>query len=228
MGGMTDLHLCHIFVFVPPGAPDAATLERAGLRESYRREHPGQGTANVCYAFDNAYLELLWVTNAAELRSPAVAPTRLAERADWRQTGACPFGIALRTEPADAPLPLECWDYSAPFFPPGMAIPVTGSSTDPRQPFLFRSPGSARPDRWTDGRAGDRQSAAGLAEIAGMDLTLPPGTPPSGDLRRLEEMGLLSLGGGSPAPRLVLILSRTGGGPPRRLSLPDFAWLDEA
>jgi hypothetical protein len=214
--------LCHVFVFVEPGAPEAAGLERAGLRESARRAHPGQGTANVCYYFDNAFLELLWAVDGAELASPAVAPTRLAERAAWRSTGACPFGIALRTEPPEAPLPFATWDYRAPFLPPGLAIPVAHASTDPRQPFLFRSPGSARPDQRTEGQASERQRGAGLAEIAALHLTLPPGVEPAAELRQLEQAGLLTLGIGEDGPRLVLTLSRVDGSPPMRLSLPDF------
>ena len=167
---MDTLELDHVFVFVTPGAPEAAAL---GLCESYRRRHPGQGTANVCYCFDNAYLELLWVTDRAELTAPAVARTRLAERADWRRTGASPFGIALRGPDPDTPLPFESWDYAAPFLPAGMAIPVAVASDDPRQPFLFRSPGTARPDTWPDdaggSRAGARQRPIGLAEIAAVE-----------------------------------------------------------
>lgn len=216
--------LCHVFVLVEPGAPEAAGLERAGLRESFRRAHPGQGTTNVCYCFDNAYLELLWAVDGAELASPAVAPIRLAERAAWRSTGASPFGIALRTEPPEAPLPFATWDYRAPFLPPGLAIPVAHCSTDPRQPMLFRSLGSTRPEQWTDGRAGERQRGAGLAELAALHLTLPPGLEPAAELRQLEQAGLLSLGTGADGPRMVLTLSRVEGGPPKRLSLPDFGW----
>jgi hypothetical protein len=46
----------HLFVFVEPPATEAAELEQAGLRESFRRRHPGQGTTNACFCFDNAYL----------------------------------------------------------------------------------------------------------------------------------------------------------------------------
>ncbi|HSK41670.1 MAG TPA: VOC family protein, partial [Arenibaculum sp.] len=78
-----DFEIDHVFVFVEPGAPEARGLASAGLRESFRRRHPGQGTANVCYCLDDAYLELLWVDDAAAVASEAVAPTRLAERAAW-------------------------------------------------------------------------------------------------------------------------------------------------
>ncbi len=219
--------LCHVFVFVEPGAPEAARLEEAGLRESFRRRHPGQGTTNVCYCFDNAYLELLWAEDEAAMTGPAIARTRLAERARWRETGASPFGIALRTEAPDEPLPFPSWDYRPPYLPAGMAIPVALASEDPRQPFLFRSPGSSRPDAWTDGRAGDRQRQAGLAEIIGIELDLPARVPPSDALRLLVEMGLLTFGGSADEqPGMVLSLSRVDGGPPRRLSLPGFRWLE--
>ncbi len=66
----SNLSLCHVFVFVKPGAPEATGLYAAGMVESYRRRHPGQGTANVCFCFDNAFLELLWVTSEAEVTSP--------------------------------------------------------------------------------------------------------------------------------------------------------------
>jgi hypothetical protein len=220
------LELCHVFVFVEPGAPEAARLEEAGLRESFRRQHPGQGTTNVCYCLDNAYLELLWVEDEAAVSGPTIARTRLAERARWRETGASPIGIALRTRVPGQPLPFPTWEYRPPYLPAGMAISVALASEDPRQPFLFRSPGSSRPDTWTDGRAGDRQRQAGLAELIGIELSLPASVPPGDELRLLAAAGLLSLGvSADEQQRMVLSLSRADGGPPRRLSLPAFRWL---
>ncbi|WP_207459151.1 VOC family protein [Azospirillum sp. SYSU D00513] len=219
-----SLELCHIFLFVEPGAPEAARLREAGLVESFRRAHPGQGTANLCYCFDNAYLELLWLESAEEAKSPAIARTGLAERAGWRANGASPFGIALR---AAGPLPFVTWDFTPSYLPPGMAIPVSLESEDPAHPFIFQSPGNARPDAWTDGRAGNRQSAAGLAEIAGVRLSLPDGAAPGRDLEALVDAGLLTV---EPAvtdhPRMVLTVSRQDGEQPRRLSLPEFEWVE--
>ncbi|HEX8435584.1 VOC family protein [Archangium sp.] len=220
------LELCHVFVFVEPGAPEAARLEEAGLRESFRRQHPGQGTTNVCYCFDNAYLELFWVEDEAAVTGPTIARTRLAERARWRETGASPLGIALRTAAPHPSLPFPTWDYRPPYLPAGMVIPVALASEDPRQPFVFRPPSSSRPDTWTDGRAGDRQRQAGLAELLGIELELPARVPPGDALRLLAATGLLTLGvSPDEQQRLVLSLSRADGGPPRRLSLPEFRWL---
>ncbi len=191
------------------------------MQESFRREHPGQGTANVCYCFDNAYLELLWLRERAEALDPAAARLRLAERAGWQSTDASPFGIALRITAGD-PLPFETWDYAAPFLPAGSTIPIAVASDDPRQPLLFRSPGSQRPDHWTDGRAGARQRAVGLTEIVDLRLDLADGIRPAEPLLRLHELGLLSLTSG-PAHRMVLTLGRSSSAL-RRLTLPAFTW----
>jgi hypothetical protein len=215
------IRIDHIFVFVEPGGErEAGRLAASGLAESYRRHHPGQGTANACYCFDDFYLELLWATDPAELAAPAVAPTRLLERAAWRRNGASPFGIALSTVDARMPLPFEVWGYEAPFLPPGLSLEVACASRDPRQPFLFRSPGNTRPDAWTDGRAGTCQRAAGLAEMTGLRLDFPPDVAPDPAFLRLAELGLLALGRAE-GQRLAVSLSRSDGGPDRLLSLPD-------
>lgn len=222
---MTGLALCHIFVFVEPDAPEAELLNGLGLRESCRRDHPGQGTANVCYCFDNAYLELLWVTDRKAITSPVVARTGLAERANWRETGSNPFGIALR---GNTVAHFPTWDYQPAYLPEGMSIPVALSSDDPTQPILFTSPGNARPDQWPDGRAGDRQCAAGLSEITTLELTLAEGVQPSADVQTLVVSRLLTLCAGSAlgTPQLLLTLSQSDGGPDRRLALPAMTWLE--
>ena len=58
---MAAIELDHLLVFVEPAeaAPGGAVFERLaalGLEPSFARRHAGQGTANLCYAFDNAYL----------------------------------------------------------------------------------------------------------------------------------------------------------------------------
>ena len=92
------VELDHVFVMVRPGAPEAeaAALARAGLCESFRRDHPGQGTTNLCCCFDNAYLELLWLNNPAEALAPPAARLQLA---DARRLAAH-RGVAVRHRPA--------------------------------------------------------------------------------------------------------------------------------
>ncbi len=215
------LELDHLFVFC--AAEEAAAegrigrvLADAGLVPTYSRRHAGQGTENICFCFDDAYLELLFVSDAAELAAPAVGRTGLSARARWRDTGASPFGIGLR----GGPLPFGTWDYRFEGLPPGMSVPVASDSADVRQPFLFGSPGTERPDRWPGGRAGARQTAAGLTGIIRVDLAMADGVEPAPALSALSEAGLLALsGGGGRSGRLEVEVARAAGGT-LRLAFP--------
>jgi hypothetical protein len=218
------MDLDHVFLCIAPGGPEPDALAALGLRQSFRRAHPGQGTANLCYCFDNAYLELLWLTDAAAARAAAVGRTRLAERARWPSTGASPFGLALRGGDADDGLPFETWNYRPAYLPADRAIPVAAFSDDPAQPFVFRSPGTRRPDRWTDGRAGARQREAGLREIAAVDLHLPAAVTPAPGLLALADCGWLRVTKACDRAQMILTVTMESG-EPRRLSLPDCRWV---
>jgi hypothetical protein len=69
--------LDHVFVCTALDAPEADLLVAFGLAEGTPNTHPGQGTANRRFYFRNAMLELVWVRDEREARSPLVAPTRL-------------------------------------------------------------------------------------------------------------------------------------------------------
>jgi hypothetical protein len=86
----------HVFMLVSADGPEIDHLASMGLVETYRCTHPGQGTRNVCYCFDNVFLELLWVDDNDAARSDAIKRTGLYERSLWRTSGTCPFGIAWR------------------------------------------------------------------------------------------------------------------------------------
>lgn len=105
------LELDHVFI----GVDEAPVAERAladfGLQFGLRAIHGGQGTANVCAFFDNAYRELLSRHDDHELQSETVRPLALWERVHWGQTGASPFGIAFRT--GDVELSVDTWPYEA-------------------------------------------------------------------------------------------------------------------
>ena len=73
---MQPMDLDHIFFFVGPDAPEIARMADLGFAETYRRVHRGQGTQNVCYAFDNLYLELLWIRDVDEARQRDDPPNR--------------------------------------------------------------------------------------------------------------------------------------------------------
>ncbi|MBR0555784.1 VOC family protein [Ciceribacter sp. L1K23] len=183
----------HVFLFIEPDGPEIARLTAMGLVETYRRRHPGQGTANVCFCFDNMFLELLWIEDAAEARSSRIVRTGLYERSLWRQTDACPFGIAWRRTLPGPVIDVATWAFSPPYLPEGMSIAVATDSDDPRQPMMFESPGSTAPAEWPPEKRGALQHGAGLTTILDITLTLPTTTPPSAALNTIARHGSPSL-----------------------------------
>ena len=165
------MEIDHLFFFIEPDGPEIGALQRLGLTETYRRSHPGQGTANVCFAFDNLFLELLWLTSEAEARSPAIARTGLWERSQWFRSDACPFGIAVRGTLAFGGVPT--WDYRPPYLPDGVSIPVVCDGDDQTLPMVFVSPGVQRPVDWPEVRRGPLQKPAGFGEVLSVEIGLP-------------------------------------------------------
>ncbi|MBH0236730.1 VOC family protein [Methylobrevis albus] len=228
---MAALELDHVFVFVEPdhGRPGGRiydVLAEGGLVESYRRRHEGQGTADVCFCFDNAYLELLWVVDVQEARAPELDRAGINRRADWRFHGGSPYGIAVRS---DGELPFETWPYRFSGLPEHLHLPVAVASDDLGQPFVFQALRNKRPDQWDNGSAGARQAAAGFTEIIGIDLTLPEEVTPGDGVLALRDAGLVRLHAGPPGPmahEIILTLDRPGRQKPRRLSIAHFEWLD--
>ena len=120
-----NAELDHVFICCSVGGPEADALRRTGLKEGSPNTHPGQGTACRRFFFSNAYLELVWVSDEAEARSPAVAPTRLWERWSRRGGEACPYALVLRPAAgAAATPPFASWPYRPQYLPDGLAIDV--------------------------------------------------------------------------------------------------------
>ncbi len=125
-------------LFVCATRAEAGALIESGFAPGRAAVHEGQGTANLCFCFDNAYLECLWMHDEAEIRSAAVSPVSLWERTHWRENGACPFGVALRRKsPSAQP---HTWAYAAPFLPPGATLPILTPPDSPELPLVFLSP----------------------------------------------------------------------------------------
>lgn len=163
------MQLDHIFAFVDQSDKSIAELESKGLSVSYRRTHTGQGTANACFVFDNAFLELLYATREAEMRSAVIQRTKLWERSQWQALQTCPYGIAWRNSDTDIPT----WSFMPPYLPPGTAIPVAIDSDDPRLPMMFTFPGSTAPKQWSEEKRRFPAHPAGWNSITQVELTLP-------------------------------------------------------
>jgi predicted metal-dependent HD superfamily phosphohydrolase len=206
------LAIDHLFLFIEPEGTEIDALRRLGLTETYRRAHPGQGTANACFAFDNLYLELLWLTSEAEARSGPIARTRLWERSQWWGAGACPFGIAVRGDLAGAGVPT--WGYRPPYLaqvlPAGMNIPVATDSDDPALPMVFVSPGTEPPVEWPEARRGALQGPAGWGAVLEVELGLSPASVSAPLVQRL-----------APSMPTLQIVPRADGQHHLRLALAD-------
>ena len=134
------LELDHVFVCVSEELNIVNTLTDFGLNLSARQIHQGQGTANRCAFFNNAYLELLLHNNNQELQSRAVQAISLGERMQWKKTKASPFGVAFRFEKdTEQNIPMKTWSYDAPFLPDGVTIPIITPLNSIQEPLLFLS-----------------------------------------------------------------------------------------
>jgi hypothetical protein len=183
--------LDHILCMCPPGAVAAAeALTRIGLIEGSPNAHPGQGTACRRFFFENAYLELAWVSDAQEAQRESVRRTRLWERWAGREAGACPFGVALRASAGQVqePCPFPAWTYRPAYFPAGAAVELAQDTPIEEPEYLYLAFQRGR------ARAGAEPTAHELPirRLTGLTLGLPYSATRSGAARRLEELAVLS------------------------------------
>ena len=179
----------HVFVCCAVGAPEAEELRRLGLQEGSPNTHPGQGTACRRFIFDNAYLELLWVSNQQEAQSETVRPTRLWER--WRHRGeaACPFGLVLRGATVDAfQPPFPIWEYRPSYFPPDVAIGIARDTalSEPAV-FCFTVGGGA----WRSGEGVTHDIP--VSELTGITIRGPSTATLSPAVAAVQESGIVAI-----------------------------------
>ena len=180
-------------VFVCPENPDMAerVLSDFGVQFSRRGIHPGQGTANACAFFDNAYLELLWRYDDDELQSELVGPVGLWQRVRWRETGASPFGVAFRSD--DSEIPIDTWPYNAPFLPAGATIPIVTPRFQWHEPLTFISLVSQAPVTLPPERRPQLDHRGGHHRLTAVTVHSPEELDTSVGLRELCRLGVLAL-----------------------------------
>ena len=199
-----SLELDHVFICVEEIATTERVLADFGIHFDPRTVHGGQGTANACAFFDNAYLELLSPHDERELRSPTVRPLALWDRIHWRRTGASPFGIALRTEKVD--LSIKTWPYEAAFLPPGKSIPIVTAPNAADEPLVFLIPATL------PGRLRSPQAHRGKhRRLTRVGVSGPRVSPLSADVRRLCDREVLAVGR-APEHRIELDWDSGGSG----------------
>jgi hypothetical protein len=190
---IAGLELDHVFVSAPGKARDVGLLASHGLTQGGGRIHAGQGTANACFYFDNFYLELLWLHKEAEIRSAVVEPLALWERIRWQQTGACPFGVALRLRDGGSAWPPATWNYAAQFLPAGVSLPIVTPRGAAQEPLVFLSVGSpGPPSSYAVGTEVPLEHAGRRRKLRMVRLEVPSRVI-SEQVRAIEQSSLLSI-----------------------------------
>ncbi|MFY0685664.1 MAG: VOC family protein [Cyclobacteriaceae bacterium] len=144
------MQIDHIFIFSSEQGREADELIQFGLVEGSNRIHPGQGTRNRKFYFKNFFLELVWVSNENEIKSPATAPTRLWERANYKINGYSPFGLCM--EPTDDVEELfeGCLKYSPDYISDEQTFEIITQENSPQLPWACRVPHASEFDKLTD------------------------------------------------------------------------------
>src|SRR5215472_1614210 len=185
------MELDHLFVCTALGAPEAEQLVQFGLREGPPSQHPGQGTANRRFAFVNAMIELLWVSDAAEAQSDGARHTLLWERWSGREGHASPFGICLRpsdshtTEP-----PFPAWEYRPPYLPEPLCYHIGEAGVEEPMWVYLSFMRRAQREQWFS------DHPVGIREITGLTLVTPAPLR-SAVSQAIVENGILTTRGGA-------------------------------
>lgn len=184
----------HLFILTDIGASEANRLSSFGLVESASRIHHGQGTANRCFFFHNAMLELLWIHDPEEAKSEPIHQTRLWERSTNRNNGACPFGICLRpAKGSEDTVAFSSWAYRPPYLPETISIAVATNSDNLTEPMLFQIPWGKRPDSSSAEKSPPLNHGVGFREITRVELVSPAANNPSPELQAVIDTNQVKL-----------------------------------
>ncbi len=134
------MEIDHIFIFSTHGGKEAEKLVEFGLTEGSSRVHPGQGTTNRKFYFENFFLEVLWVIYETEIRSELTSKTKLYERSQFFKNDFSPFGLCLVNSKLTDELFGQSQIYQPNYFPKGMSIDIITNEKNPNLPWTFRLP----------------------------------------------------------------------------------------
>jgi glyoxalase-like protein len=162
------IELDHLFVCTARDAPEAEQLIQFGLHEGPPNRHSGQGTANRRFAFSNAMIELLWVSDIREAQSQETKRTLLWERWSGRTDRACPFGICLRpVDSQDTGPPFPSWEYRPAYLPDPLVMHIGEAGIEePMWVYLSFMQRLHRQERFIE-------HPIGIREITGLTMTTP-------------------------------------------------------
>jgi hypothetical protein len=156
------------------------------LHEGLPNQHLGQGTASRRFAFANAMIELLWVTDASEAQSQRTERTLLWERWSSREHDASPFGICLRpVDSQETNPPFPVWEYRPAYLRDPLFLHIGEAGVQEPMWVYLSFIRRAQREQWFI------EHPIGIREITGLTLTSP--VPLSSPVaQRIVESGVLS------------------------------------
>ena len=162
------IELDHLFVCTSPGASEAERLVQFGLHEGPPNQHPGQGTACRRFAFANAMIELIWVSDAMEAQGQSARHTSLWERWSGREGNASPFGICLRpVDSQDSKPPFPSWEYRPAYLPDPLFMNIGEAGVEEPMWVYMSFMQRVHREQWFT------EHPIGIREITGLTLTTP-------------------------------------------------------
>ncbi|MEL7001644.1 MAG: VOC family protein [Bacteroidota bacterium] len=165
----------HIFIFSNNDAEEAGELVNTGFTEGSRRKHPGQGTANRKFYFDNFFLEILYVTDQAEITNDVIGPIKLWKRSNFEPKGTSRFGLCVVNDDDTDNLFAQALEYQPSYFPEGNAINIITNEENPQLPWTFQLPfkgQNRRSDEPTEHRIGAQHLTKATFGIADLKNTV--------------------------------------------------------
>ena len=132
------IELDHIFILTEASAPKADLLLEMGLIEGSNNTHPGQGTSNRRFFFQNTTLEFLYVHDVPETENGPAQGLRFQERSTSHT--ASPFGLIMRTVTENNHIPFIAWNYCPDYFANDMCFRVGENSNLLEEPLCICMP----------------------------------------------------------------------------------------
>lgn len=135
----TDYLFHHMFILTDPGAPKANSLIEQGFIEGPSNTHPGQGTKNRRFFFENFMIEFLWIYDEEEAKNQTTKDTMIFERWSSRKEK-CPYGFCIQPLKQNLVKPFHGWPYKPKYISPSQHILVANNWQNMNEPFLFMLP----------------------------------------------------------------------------------------
>lgn len=161
------IELDHLFVCTAHGAPEAERFVQCGLLEGPPNQHSGQGTSCRRFAFANAMIELIWVSDPQQAQNQRTRRTLLWERWTGRENKACPFGICLRPAESEesGETPFPSWKYRPVYLPAPLAMDIGEAGVEEPMWVYMSFLKRTQRKRWFT------EHPIGIREITGLTLT---------------------------------------------------------